>query len=205
MTLSPISEQLAKQCYAITSEVISPSLLQDLERDLDQKWEKGLFQAANVGNKNTRLNDPAVRGDFTLWWGEDLTSSQIQLLSFLNELKNELNRSLFLGLNQQEIHYARYPERTFYQKHKDSFQNQNYRVLSFILYLNHYWKSNEGGELVLYSKDNPSECLEVVLPNAGTFVCFLSDTIPHEVKTTFRIRKSITGWIKRSQDLPGLL
>ncbi|MDX1466999.1 MAG: 2OG-Fe(II) oxygenase, partial [Halomonas sp.] len=42
-------------------------------------------------------------------------------------------------------------------------------------------------------------------PQAGTFACFLSDSVPHEVLPTRLPRSSIAGWFRRNASLGGLV
>ena len=135
MTLSPIIEQLAKQCYAMAEDTVPSGLLRDLESDFDKRWENAEFQKAQIGNKEGRKEMASIRGDYTRWWNNsELSPPQIQLLLFLEDLKKEINASLFLGLDSHEVHYALYPVNSFYQKHLDSFRKNNLRKLSLILY-----------------------------------------------------------------------
>lgn len=45
------------------------------------------------------------------------------------------------------------------------------RKVSTVLYLNEDWQKADGGQLVLYNKDDPNIITEVY-PTAGTLVCF---------------------------------
>jgi SM-20-related protein len=60
-------------------------------------------------------------------------------------------------------------------------------------YLNPGWPQDGGGELVLYRDD---EELARVTPEAGTFVTFLSQDFPHEVRKGGQDRFSIAGWFR---------
>ena len=53
-----------------------------------------------------------------------------------------------------------------------------------------------GGELRIYSKENP-DIVEVDIPaKTGSLVCFLSNQIYHEVRPTESERFSIAGWLR---------
>jgi SM-20-related protein len=67
------------------------------------------------------------------------------------------------------------------------------RRLSFIFYLNEVWDKNDGGELVIYNK--AGEVLDTLLPMPGSFITFLSDEFPHEVRPSLKERRSFTGWM----------
>lgn len=126
---------------------------------------------------------------------------------FLNQsgseqLRQYLNRELYLGLFDFECHYAHYPQGAFYKKHYDAFQGSSNRRLSTVLYLNPNWLPEDGGELILYTNDGDT-VLETVLPKFGNMVIFLSEEFPHEVLPTNRSRYSLTGWF-RINNIPKL-
>ena len=156
------------------------------------------FQAALVGPETGKKRVEDIRGDFTLWLATDNAPREFRkLFEFLNELKSELNKRLFLGLRDYEAHLARYPVGSFYTRHLDRHEKKSTRVVSFVFYLNEEWKDGEGGELILYDKNN-IEILRLQ-PEPGTFICFLSEEFPHEVKVATRERRSLTGWIHSIQ------
>jgi SM-20-related protein len=93
-----------------------------------------------------------------------------------------------------EGHYAIYPPGARYERHRDRFRDDDARVLSCVLYLNDAWHASDGGALRLYLPHD--ETLDV-LPEAGTFVAFLSAELDHEVRPASRERAAITGWFRR--------
>ena len=111
----------------------------------------------------------------------------------LEDIRLECNRSLFLGLDSFEGHFAVYSQGAHYGRHKDVFQTQDTRVLSLIIYLNSDWKPGMGGELVIHV-----EPAFVVEPKAGTLVLFLSHEFEHEVLKTECERNSLCGWFRKS-------
>jgi SM-20-related protein len=119
----------------------------------------------------------------------------------MNQLKDGLNRRLFMGLFDFESHYAVYEPGAFYKKHLDSLHGSQNRILSTVFFLNPDWQENDGGELILY--DESDLPLEVVNPNIGTLVLFLSERFPHEVRPTMKTRNSIAGWFRVSNATHG--
>ncbi len=113
------------------------------------------------------------------------------VLAKVDFLKNLLNQSLFLGLKDWEVHLASYAPGAFYRKHLDR-HSQSTRKLSVIIYLNQNWRSQDGGELIIYTKND--EELVRVSPVGGRIVAFLSEEFPHEVLPATRERRSLTGW-----------
>lgn len=106
-----------------------------------------------------------------------------------------LNRRLFLGLFSFESHFAHYSPGDFYKKHYDAFRGGANRILSIVVYLNHGWQPDDGGELVLYLDDKDREGIKVT-PSFGSVAIFLSEEFPHEVLPATRDRYSIAGWFR---------
>jgi SM-20-related protein len=50
-----------------------------------------------------------------------------------------------------------------------------------------------GGELVIFDKDHKE--ITAIYPTPGTFICFLSEEFPHEVRPAKIERRSLTGWM----------
>jgi SM-20-related protein len=111
----------------------------------------------------------------------------------LEHLRLELNRTLFLGLLDIEVHYASYPPGARYVRHVDQPQGRNQRQLSLVLYLNPDWNELDGGELKLYESDG--RCHEVV-PKGGRLVLFRTEGREHEVLAARRERLSLSGWFR---------
>src|SRR5690554_1726629 len=61
-----------------------------------------------------------------------------------------LNRTLLLGLDNYETHYALYPPGAGYSRHLDRFKDNPLRTVSVVLYLNSQWQPGDGGELRLH-------------------------------------------------------
>jgi SM-20-related protein len=158
------------------------------------KTHESEFKPALVGSDKNKKRVEAIRGDFTYWLDPlDPPAVFEAVFKHLEKIKSELNQKLFLGMKDFECHLARYPAGSFYKKHLDRFENNSSRVLSFVFYLNEEWNDNDGGELVLFDKQD-HEILRV-LPAPGSFICFLSDEFPHEVLVSKRERRSLTGWM----------
>lgn len=151
------------------------------------------FTPAKIGQGQNLQQLGDIRGDETWWF--DLHNPPQELLPILKRvdaLKTEINRTLFLGLKDWEVHLASYPAGAGYKKHLDRHQKQSSRKLSLVLYLNENWQKADGGELVIYN--HAGEELTRVSPEGGTLVLFLSEDFPHEVRPATRERRSLTGW-----------
>lgn len=155
---------------------------------------KNEFIPAKVGKGSVSLRATEIRGDNTLWLDPlDPQPPFEKIMSFLEELKRSLNQNFFLGLKEYECHLAFYPVGSFYIEHLDRFEADSSRTLSFVFYIHDNWNSDDGGELVLYSKDK--KMITSILPQPGSFMLFMSEDFPHEVKVSRKERRTLTGWM----------
>jgi SM-20-related protein len=151
----------------------------------------GGFHAAKVGAQQTLRRDATVRGDATCWLSEPLYPAEQELLGRLEELRLMLNRELFLGLFDLELHYAWYPPGTGYERHVDQPLGRSTRQVSLVLYLNEDWSRGAGGELRFYESDGT--CRDIA-PIGGRLVCFGTHGREHGVLPAHRDRFSLSGW-----------
>lgn len=150
------------------------------------------FVPAKVGKDKQRVE--SIRGDYT-YWLDALNPPGVfePLVRSIGELQQALNLNCYLGLKEFECHLAAYPAGSFYQKHLDRFSKESSRSFTFIIYLNESWREEEGGELVIYNKNG--DVIKTIYPMPGSFVGFLSEEFPHEVKASTKERRSFTGWM----------
>lgn len=190
-------DTLAQQGY-----VIIPDFLEQAEANLLYNYAQSLPQSqwhlAGIGREQQHTVNTHVRSDEIHWLSLEQPLEAIWL-ERMDQLRLELNHSLFLGLFDYECHLARYQPGSRYQKHLDAFKGRGNRVLSTVCYLNPNWNSTDGGELIIYG--DAEQVLERVLPTQSTFVVFLSDVFVHEVKEAHRTRFSITGWFRHNASL----
>jgi len=191
--LPQYAETLADEGWFVIPGALQLSYSEALVKLIQSTKEKLLFKKAGIGTGSDFQLNNNVRGDFIHWISRQPTEPVLQeLMESMKALRLGINRELFLGLQDIEMHMAIYPPGTFYQRHLDQFNERSNRVISVVLYLNHLWEPGLGGELVIY-RDNAEPV--IVEPKAGTLVCFLSDAIEHEVLPTHVDRYSITGWM----------
>lgn len=183
-----ILREIERNGYALVSNLIPAEDLKAMNLFFEEHRRE--FVPAMVGSRDNKQRVESVRGDYTYWIDALAPVKPFDtLVKFLNELREQVNQKFFLGLQQFECHLAYYPPGTFYKKHLDRHESNSTRSLSFVFYLN----ETSGGELVLYNKNN--EVIKIVSPEPGTFICFMSDEFPHEVKPSNRERRSFTGWM----------
>lgn len=197
-------DALVEQGWYVGREVIDLELCAALNQELLHRAAYQGLDEAGIGRGQQHLLRKDIRGDAIHWLDRE-SAAQRRYLDAMSELQQALNHALFLGLFEYEAHFAHYPPGAFYQRHLDSFRGRANRVISTVGYLTPDWPADGGGEMVIYHPDDPSQEVARVIPEAGTFACFLSETIPHEVLPTRCPRTSIAGWFRRNASLGGVL
>lgn len=188
-----IINALHKDGYIILNEVFPLAQLQALFMDIKES-DSDRFRDAGIGREQLHQLNQFVRRDRIFWLPQDHPPA-LFYLEWIEQLRQYLNRELFLGLFDYECHYAHYQKGGFYKKHFDAFRGSSNRRLTTILYLNPAWQPQDGGELLLYANDSET-LLETVMPVFGAMVIFLSEEFPHEVLPAHRSRYSLTGWFR---------
>lgn len=197
--INSIIDNLAVQGWSCEKNSLPDPFLRILLNEAQTLWRKGEFNKAGIGRSEDFGIHTEIRSDRIYWLdNNNLTSSQKLYLNFIDNLKEKINRELFLSLKTFESHLAGYPVGSFYKKHLDQFQTTQNRLISVILYLNFDWKEEFGGQLRIYTDKN---IYTDILPIAGTLVCFRSDLILHEVLKCSKERFSLTGWLRRDEGI----
>ncbi len=197
--LVPVADLLAEHGWAVTDSALTPEVLNELERCCRLLWSGEALRPAAIGRAGEQQVMPEVRGDHIRWLDDCAPSAAHSTYSASMEaLRHTLNRTLLLGLDSYETHYALYPPGAGYRKHLDRFKDNPLRTVSVVLYLNSQWKPGDGGELRLHLPQGPVD----VPPLAGTLAVFMSDSIVHEVLPANRDRASLVGWFRRRSDNP---
>ncbi len=191
--MEAIAASLGDTGVCIVPNFLSVELIKSVRLDLKAIKKSGQFTSAGTGQGQGHQVRHLIRSDQVYWLEEILANLiQQQLWDQINALKQALNRGLYLGLRDFEGHYASYPKGGFYKKHIDSFQHDQKRMVSVIIYLNRNWQSKDGGQLRMYAADQHTD----IAPLAGTLVCFLSHELVHEVLQSHKTRLSFSGWFK---------
>lgn len=191
-----IADALIEKGFIIGADMLPVTLIEDLCTRARQLND---YHVAAIGRQNNQHIAPSIRRD-RIHWLEPGTPVEADYLQWMNTLKTELNRRLFMGLFDYEAHFAHYPSGAFYGRHYDAFEGRTNRVLTTVLYLNHDWKDSDGGEMMFYPQDSALKAkvppLLTVTPHKGTLAIFLSRYFPHQVARTQRDRYSIAGWFR---------
>ncbi len=183
---------LAEKGFSVTDSFLDDSEIEAI-LSVDEFKNKMLhFKKAGIGNSASLKINESVRGDYISW--VDTKKAHLSISVYVNRLKAlqvYLNKTLFLSLKDIELHLTSYPVGSYYRRHVDQFKQQDHRKISVILYLNRDWRSEQGGQLRVYSQSNEID----IFPVAGRLVCMRSDLIEHEVLPASRERLSVTGWM----------
>lgn len=202
--LAELVDALVDQGWYLGEAFLPEALHAPLHAELEDMAARESLEAAGIGRGSEHHLRRDIRGDAIRWLDRE-SLAQRRYLEAMGELQQALNQALFLGLFEYEAHFARYPPGAFYRRHLDSFRGRANRVISTVGYLTPDWPADGGGEMVIYAPDASEREVARVRPEAGTFVCFLSDSVPHEVLPTRLARSSIAGWFRRNASLGGLV
>ncbi|MDY3198278.1 MAG: 2OG-Fe(II) oxygenase [Pseudomonadaceae bacterium] len=197
--LLSIADLLAEQGWAVAESGLAPEVLDQLERNCHALWQDEALRPAAVGRAGERQVVPEIRGDHIRWLDDcPPCAAQDAYVEAMARLRLILNRTLLLGLDNYETHYALYPPGAGYSRHLDRFKDNPLRTVSVVLYLNSQWQPGDGGELRLHLPEGSVD----VAPRAGILAVFMSDSILHEVLPARRHRASLVGWFRRRPDNP---
>ena len=174
------------------------ALRRDLRDDLRRLQSTGDLTPAAIGRSDGHALRNDIRADATCWLDDPRCGQAAsRFLARLDAVRTGLNRSLFLGLESCEAHYAFYPPGGGYARHRDRFRDNDARVVSWVTYLNPEWGRDDGGALRLYLEDEDNGGTIADRSPVGGSVCFLSE-LEHEVLPAQRERLSIAGWFRRT-------
>lgn len=200
-------DSLAEHQFAVVEHYFSSDFVKRAQQDFSDLLKSQRFQTARVGSAQSRVLRDDIRTDETSWIDASQASEpQRYLLDCFEQLREDLNRSLYLNLQDCEAHYARYQSGAHYSRHRDAFNVSSIplqparfeRVVSLVTYFNDHWKKADGGLLRLFwPSDKLGEQTVEVMPRSGTLVAFLSAEIEHEVTKAARERWSCAAWMRR--------
>jgi SM-20-related protein len=182
LPFSTIIDDLAARGWSLQSSFLSNDVTQKLADECRRRYAEGALAPAGVGRGEEQAVREGIRGDHIHWLEEGQAEVCDAYLALMDELRQALNRELFLGLEE------------FYQTHLDRFRDDDSRCVSAVLYLNPDWRPTDGGELRMHFADGSN--LDIP-PLAGDLLMFLSADFPHEVLVTQADRLSLTGWFRR--------
>lgn len=179
-------DQLSEQGWLLLSNALPQALYVALCQESQTLAD---YQSAGLVKGGQQQQ---IRRDQTRWIeAEDAAGGRY--LTQLQQLGQQLNQTLFLGIRSVEAHYARYDNGQFYAQHRDNAHGSNLRAISTVLYLNPTWQDDWGGQLRLQDRAGQ---WQQIWPTANQLVIFDSNLL-HEVCPALHTRRSIAGWLRR--------
>lgn len=194
-----IVDDLASLGWSQQNIFLPETLTRALAAECRKRETEGDLAPAAVGRGASQEVREGIRGDHIQWIEPGESEACDQYLGVMDSLREAMNRSLFLGLEDFECHFAFYPPGAFYRQHLDRFRDDDRRMVSAVLYLNEAWLPENGGQLRMSLKGGVEHDVQ---PTGGCLVVFLSGDIPHEVLPATRDRLSLTGWFRRRGNEP---
>eukprot|EP01132_Coremiostelium_polycephalum_P004271 gene4271-5344_t len=208
--------ELEKKGYLIKDSFIGDqSLIDKIYNESYGLYENKKLKSAGMNQGEGKWHDKSIRSDQIIWLNRSTNTtiteqlpSITQLLEKIDTIQSELNQLINFNSKKTQTQLAVYPLGGRYVKHRDSFSGGPSRRITIIYYLNRDWKSGDGGELRLYTKNDnpvPGNELEVrkdekefidVEPLSDRLLVFLSPFMEHEVLTcNIEPRMAITTWL----------
>ncbi|MBL7543540.1 MAG: 2OG-Fe(II) oxygenase [Bdellovibrionaceae bacterium] len=195
--LLEMMEQIEETGFYIHKNLLDNDHVKGWQQHVNTLNSMDQFKSAKIGKKEFESTETQIRSD-QIYWLHEFTGKTRVLGDWLQNLSDELKTHFRLPIDFIESHFSIYPEGARYQKHIDNASGQSHRLFTFIFYLNPDWQPGHGGELVLYSPENPERIICQIEPKGGTFVLFRSDLFYHEVLLTRVPRYTYTGWLRRN-------
>ena len=109
--------------------------LEALLAQSDTGLAQGRFREAGIGTGSRYQIQEKIRGDHIWWLSPDEVATTPDIFLQLDQLKDHLNRKLYLGLFDFESHLARYKPGSGYERHYDRPKGSARRKLTVTLYL----------------------------------------------------------------------
>jgi SM-20-related protein len=189
-----VKHDLERQAWSLIPSLLPKQQLDAALSIVERKCKKDQFYQAKVGKDLNKSLRKHIRNSDISWvenseLGHDLSSVH----HFYVYLMQEFNQYFYLSLKRWESQLAYYPQGGFYKKHLDQLRENKHRQLTCIFFLQ---DCLQGGELVLYQRENKAQIDAIVPSRAGSCVLFFSGEIYHQVLPTFSERISLTTWFR---------
>lgn len=189
-----LAEDLVEHGWSQQNIFLPADLTLALAAECRALTASGALQSAGVGRGAAQAARPEIRGDRILWLEAGQSVACDHYLRLMETLRIALNRTLYLGLENYESHFAWYAPGAAYLKHLDRFRDDSARTVSVVIYLNQDWLPEQGGALRLHPQ---GKLTQDIAPVASRLVVFLSAEMLHEVLPATRDRISLAGWFRR--------
>jgi SM-20-related protein len=203
--LGCVAADLASQGWSWQPGLLPDTLLAAMRAEIQRLDADATLAPAGIGRDDDFQVDRSIRKT-RITWLDGSSAAQLAFAEWAEHWREFLNRTLLLGLFEFEACYAVYPEGGFYDCHLDSFEGAKNRIVSIVVYLNEAWSVDDGGALLVWPEGATDEASPVacIVPEGGGVVFMLSETIPHAVEPTARLRYGIAGWWRVNPAMNGL-
>lgn len=194
--LNEVLDSLEEKSWYHQESILSSKLCDNLLLEFKQI---NLRQAA-IGRAYKQVLQPKIRKS-KIHWIENWQDSPdlLHINELLTILMRAVNEHFYLSLKRIESQFSYYAPGGFYKKHLDQHKKTRNRLVTCIFYLN---DCAQGGELVLYDKNDKKKVEKVIYPKKGSLVAFFSGHIYHEVKPVHQERFAITTWMRDDLIVP---
>jgi len=194
LQFDPIIDDLAEHGWSLRHSFLSDDLTLGLAAECRKREAQGALAPAGIGRGDALTIREGIRGDQIQWIEPGQSPLCDRYLELMDGLRQRMNQTLFLGLEEFECHFALYQPGAFYQTHLDRFRDDDSRCVPAVVYLNPDWHPADGCELRMHFAAGSQRDIP---PLAGDLLVFLSGDFPHEVLVTHTDRLSLTGWFRR--------
>jgi SM-20-related protein len=189
-----IADDLAANGWVQQNRFLPPELTRALAAECHALMARNALKQAEIGHGRQQTLQRTVRGDRIAWLKAGQSPACDQYLALMESLRVMLNRTLYLGLDEYESHFACYAPGALYLPHLDRFRDDDCRTVSAVIYLNQDWQAADGGALRLHPQ---GAAARDIAPLGSRLVLFLSADMLHEVLPATRNRISLAGWFRR--------
>lgn len=183
---------LITQGYALEKAYFSPVLVRALRSEALQRDLDGEFSVRESRHDLFPPSHPALHRNrcYRLNGG---TLAQLRLLQELQQLRRLVSQRLFPEVASVEADFVVQAAGVAQRRHLSTEEFGSTCLVSVVIYLNALWTEGDGGGLRLWQASDSEQPVLEVTPRAGTLVCFLGDSIPHEALAPRRDRMGIAG------------
>jgi SM-20-related protein len=116
-----IGDDLVEHGWSQQNLFLSEELTIALAAECHLLHDSGALRLAAVGRGDVSAVLPKIRGDQIIWLQAGQSIACDSYLNIMEELRVTLNRTLFLGLDEYESHFAFYAPGASYLQHVDRF------------------------------------------------------------------------------------
>ena len=187
-------ESLRDKHYCILPNFMGKDETLELLEASKNAYGKGRFTKAKIGRGKSHHERKDIRNAELCWIDNWSEVRELELVhTRLTEIQQAINENFFTSIKRFESQLSFYPTGGFYKKHLDQLKSTRNRQLTSILFLNDV---KNGGELIIYEKEDKFLREAIIKPTAGTLVLFFSKTIYHEVLECQQDRYGLTTWFR---------